>query len=333
MSAANGDESFDFNELCSWAKQALETEVELERIASGASSKSFFRVKGALDKPILALHTPLPDDLSRYLHASNLFAAAQLRVPTVYHTDLARNFALTEDFGDDLYARVIGQEPHRQDELYRSAAAGVNQIQAIPVQDCGLPLFDDALLEREAAFFPTWYAAKYRNAPLSTDEANDYQRISATLQRNFTAQVQVVIHHDYHSENLFALEPGPGLVDFTGALVGPQTYDMASLFLDLYMDLEPEAQLDYLVRQWEGARELGLPVPTDFSDHYEHCELTALQRLVKVVGQFVWLHIELGRPATFLEYLPRAEMRIHAIAMRYRELRPLALMLEARLNP
>lgn len=315
-------------QLGAWVSKVVGRDAKLEPLLGDASSKSFYRVVGN-GKPILALHAPCPENVVRYRHAQELLHRAGLRVPELLATDEDRNFALVEDLGNNLFLDTITACPERREELYQAAWENNNRLQLLDAGSSGLAAYDNTLLDTELGLFPEWYAKQHRHAPLTDTETNDYARICQLLKDNFTAQPQAITHRDFHSRNLFA---GPGqlaVIDFAGALVGPHTYDIASLLRDLYTEIDDETQLDWLVRQWEHARSLGLPVATDFSNHYLRFELTSLQRLVKVLGLFVRLHLRDGKKS-YLAHLPRCEQLVHAIALRYRDLRPLALMVEAR---
>ena len=58
--------------------------------------------------------------------------------------------------------------------------------------------------------------------------------------------------------------PSPGILDFQDAVYGPITYDLVSLFKDAYIRWDEERILDWLIRYWEQARKLQLPVAASF---------------------------------------------------------------------
>lgn len=95
------------------------------------------------------------------------------------------------------------------------------------------------------------------------------------------AQPFVLVHRDYHSPNLMLTDlpaggpdygPNPGVIDFQDAVVGPITYDLASVLTDARTTWEEPQQLDWGIRYWEMARKAGLPVAADFADFHRAYE-------------------------------------------------------------
>ncbi len=329
MQAARLEEP-EVKRLRTWVQGKLGVAVQLYPIAGGASTKKYYRITG-IDRPIIAMVAVPPDSTKRYEMFRNLYAAAQVRVPTCFEFDHSNNFALIEDMGDELYATAMSVADQSAGELYRPAWETINRYQKASLSLADLPRYDNRLLKRELALFPEWYADKLRGMALDDDEANAYAKICSQLCRTFVNQPQLLTHRDYHSRNLFVCDNGPAVIDFNDSVVGPLVYDIASLLRDLYTSMDSEQEMDFLVRHWEHARAAGLPIETDFGEHYLRFELTSLQRLVKILGLFVRLDKQDGRPFN-MAYLPKCEQMVHAIALRYRDLRPLALMVEKRIQ-
>ena len=65
----------------------------------------------------------------------------------------------------------------------------------------------------------------------------EFEKISEHL----AGQPRVFTHRDYHSRNLMADGLRLGVIDFQDALMGPATYDLASLLRDAYIALDESA--------------------------------------------------------------------------------------------
>ena len=63
------------------------------------------------------------------------------------------------------------------------------------------------------------------------------ERRSATIVRELAAEPRVLCHRDYHSRNLMLRGDRLFIIDFQDARLGPDTYDLASLLRDSYVDL------------------------------------------------------------------------------------------------
>ena len=122
-------------------------------------------------------------------------------------------------------------------------------------------------------------------------------------------------------------EPLPGILDFQDAVHGPITYDLVSLFRDAYVSWDEERVLDWVVRYWEKARKAGLPVRPDFTEFYRDFEWMGAQRQIKVIGIFARLFHRDGKER-YLADIPRVLGYLLATCRRYRELAPLAQLLD-----
>jgi N-acetylmuramate 1-kinase len=135
------------------------------------------------------------------------------------------------------------------------------------------------------------------------------------------------VHRDYHSRNLMVTSPNPGILDFQDAVFGPITYDLVSLFKDAYIRWDEERVLDWLIRYWEQARKLRLPVAQDFPDFFRDFEWMGIQRHLKVLGIFARLNYRDGKSA-YLDDMPLVEDYLRKACERYRELNPLLTLLD-----
>src|SRR4030095_9541857 len=118
-----------------------------------------------------------------------------------------------------------------------------------------------------------------------------------------------------------------GVLDFQDAVYGPVTYDIASLMRDALLSWDEEFVLDITLRYWQKALKAGLPVNADFGEFYRAVEWMGLQRHLKVAGIFARLTLRDGKPK-YLADTPRFIAYIRATTNRYRELAPLARLID-----
>ena len=74
------------------------------------------------------------------------------------------------------------------------------------------------------------------------------------LLANNLAQPRVFVHRDYHSRNLMVARPNPGIIDFQDAVVGPVSYDVASLFRIELRGFARDHETDALTRRGQITR-------------------------------------------------------------------------------
>ena len=141
------------------------------------------------------------------------------------------------------------------------------------------------------------------------------------------AQPCVYVHRDYMPRNLMVASPNPGVLDFQDAVLGPITYDVASLFRDAFISWEEARVVDWVVRYWQKARRAGLPVNSDFGAFWRDFEWMGLQRHLKVLGIFARINYRDGKPH-YLADTPRFVGYVRAVTRRYDELAPLARLFD-----
>jgi aminoglycoside/choline kinase family phosphotransferase len=127
--------------------------------------------------------------------------------------------------------------------------------------------------------------------------------------------------------NLMVSDPNPGVLDFQDAVMGPVTYDIASLMRDAFISWEEEQVIDWSVRYWEKARAARLPVHGDFGEFYRDLEWMGLQRHLKVLGIFARINYRDGKPK-YLADTPRFLTYVRAVTDRYSALKPLSRLLD-----
>jgi aminoglycoside/choline kinase family phosphotransferase len=210
--------------------------------------------------------------------------------------------------------------------LYGDALAALLKIQLTSVPGV-LPEYDEALLLNELNLFPEWYLGKYLQVVPTSKQKAELDRVFSLIVQNNVAQPKVFVHRDYHSRNLMVIDPNPGILDFQDAVYGPVTYDLVSLFKDAYICWDEERILDWVIRYWEQARKLGMPLARDFADFYRDFEWMGVQRHIKVLAIFARLNYRDGKSA-YLGNLPLVEEYLRKACERYRELKPLLTLLD-----
>jgi aminoglycoside/choline kinase family phosphotransferase len=316
--------------LVDWLAATLRTTAFACAPASAdASFRRYFRITP--DAPALGHRTliamdapPLREDCRPFVKVAALLEAAGVHAPRVLAQDLERGFLLLADLGDTTYLAALRNGFHPA--LFADATDALIRWQ-LATQSGVLPPYDDALLRRELALFPEWYVDRHLGAALTTDERNDLARVFDLLVADHLAQPRVFVHRDYMPRNLMVSAPNPGVLDFQDAVEGPITYDAVCLYKDAYLSWDEATFLDGIVRYWEKAKRAGLPVDDDFHAFFRALEWMGLQRHLKVLGIFARIARRDGK-AGYVEDTPRFLAYAKPVAQRYRELHPLARLLD-----
>ncbi|HJU24385.1 MAG TPA: phosphotransferase [Casimicrobiaceae bacterium] len=307
--------------------------ADIAPASADASFRRYFRV--TLTSPwndapdastLIAMDAPPPnEDCRPYVHVARLLRAGGINVPVVVAADIARGYLLLGDLGSVTYASILDAD--NASGLYADALDALVSMQRIRCDD-ELPPYDERLLRRELALFPDWYVARHLGYEATDAERATLDRAFDAIIANNLAQPCVLVHRDYHSRNLMATTPNPGVLDFQDAVFGPITYDLVSLLRDAYVEWSEERQIDWAVRYWERARKAGLPVRADFGEFWRDFEWMGVQRQLKVLGIFARLWHRDGKRA-YLADMPRVMRYLRGACARYRELEALGALLDA----
>lgn len=285
-----------------------------------ASTRRFFRVRAGADT-FVAMHAPpRSQDNPRFVALARAFRAGGLHTPQVYAFDRQRGFLLVEYLGDRPF-----EAAYREGETEAALDAAIHalvRLQSLPAEH--FPPYTRARFADEIGIFVEWLLGGLIGAP----PPPFFTAISAALVAATQVVPQRPLHRDYHCRNLLWRGDGiVGIVDFQDALLGPVTYDIASLLRDCYHEFD-----EATVAKWR-ARYLALAAPRVDAEVFARAfDLTALQRQLKAVGIFARLWLRDGRRSHLRDIAPVLG-RIAALSRRYGETAALAGWIDADVLP
>jgi len=313
--------------LQAWLTQELKgARFSLAPASEDASFRRYFRAALEDGRSFIAMDAPPgKEDCRPFVHVASLLRDAGVNAPQVHAQDLAQGFLLLSDLGTTTYLQALNDSTAPR--LFADATDALIRFQ-LASRAGELPPYDDALLRRELQLFPDWFLAKHLRLSLGEDEKNILEKTFDVLVKSALAQPTAYVHRDYIPRNLMVCEPNPGVLDFQDAVMGPITYDIVCLLRDAFISWPEERVLDWAVRYWEKAKKAGLPVGADFGEFWRALEWMGLQRHLKVMGIFARLNYRDGKPK-YLADTPRFLGYARPVVKRYRELAPLARLLDA----
>ena len=308
----------------------------LRPASSDASFRRYFRLDAGETTLVVMDAPPDKENCRPFLHVAGLLRDGGLNVPDIVAQDLTQGFLLLSDLGYTTYLGHLqgGSNAATIHRLYVDALAALVKIQQSATT--GLDHYDTQRFNTELEVFPEWYVTRHCGYELDDKTRNDLRGVFDTLVAANVAQPTVLVHRDFHSPNLMLTDaqaggpdygPNPGVIDFQDALIGPITYDLASLLTDARTTWEEPQQLDWGIRYWELARAAGLPVPADFAEFHLAYEWMSLQRNLRILGVFARLAHRDGKEH-YLAHMPRVNMYVRQVAERYLPFRPLVRLLD-----
>jgi aminoglycoside/choline kinase family phosphotransferase len=281
-------------------------------LTGDASDRRYVRVvlDGAPSSIVLAIHAgPIDYDSAPFVRVAALFAQVPLPIPALLHHDNALGIIGLQDLGDvTLQAHLGGASATERALRYRQAVGMIARLQqrGADLRSDAYPpyavAFDVEKLTWELEFFVRHFLLAYRGAepdePIRRALQEEWRRIAEAL----AAEPRVLCHRDYHSRNLMWHDDALYVIDFQDARMGPDTYDLASLLRDSYVDL-PEAAVDDLIDYFVALTHGGAVTAGDTAFRARF-DLMALQRNLKALGTFGYQTTTRKNPV-YMQYVPR----------------------------
>ena len=284
-------------------------------LTGDASDRRYFRVLVRDSTSlVLALHPQsFSYDTLPFVQIASLLREMPVPVPAI--VDHADDLALLvlQDLGDVTLQAYLGAiQPSEHIGLYRQAVALIEILQrrgadlASPRYPPYQVAFDADKFIWELEFFTKHFIEGYRGVtiePRVRDALHGEWRRLATL---LASEPRVLCHRDYHSRNLMLCAGDLYVIDFQDARMGPDTYDLASLLRDSYVDL-PEEDSRELIDHFIALKREGSPETA--TAEWEHAfrdrfEMMALQRNLKALGTFGFQTTARSNPV-YMQYIPR----------------------------
>jgi len=270
-------------------------------LAGDASNRRYDRLTAPSGTTAVLMDAP-PDrgeDIRPFTAIARHLQDCGLNAPKIIAEDADNGFLLLEDLGDNLYARVLEQDPDLEPQLYEAAVDVLVTLHAHDVPEVGA--YDPPLLAGLAALAFTKYRDGITGVPDDTLTQRFRDRFEDLL-RPLMTKKQVLALRDYHAENLLWLpdrdgDARVGLLDFQDALTCHPAYDLVSLLQDARRDVSPAIEHRMLTRY------------IDATGHDPHAFRTAYallgaQRNLRIIGVFARLATDYGKPK-YLHLIPR----------------------------
>lgn len=294
-------------------------------LTGDASDRRYYRVMTDDGRSrVLALYAGRFDvEELTFVNVSRLFQAVPLPVPEILDHAGDLGVLLLEDLGDlTLQAHLGAAAPTEHAALYRKAVSFLVRLQARgrelaspSYMPYGLA-FDHEKLRFELDFFATHFVEAYRGARLSAADRDAMAREWTSLVDELAAEPRVLCHRDYHSRNLMLHEGRLYIIDFQDARMGPNTYDLASLLRDSYVDLAEET-VEELIGHFLSPGPGGSPPATAARQEFRRrFDVMAMQRNLKALGTFGFQAAVRGNPA-YIQYMPRTLRYVRTNLLRH----------------
>jgi aminoglycoside/choline kinase family phosphotransferase len=248
--------------------------------------------------------------IEAFVSVANRLKSIGLSAPECLYAEPEIGLLILEDLGDHLFTHALEQEPSAP-ILYHSAIEVLafihNQGEDWTLQnhtDWPLLDYDYLALKAGADLFIEWFWQWEGRQPFSEDQLAWWHQIWDELLALTAVNGQkVMIHRDFHAENLLWLPHRSGLgrvglLDFQDALMGHASWDLHSLLQDARRDVSEEIESSSL-NHYFSLRPLVEAEPFKRDYHI----LAALNE-VRILGVFARL-IKRDHKPRYEDFMPR----------------------------
>ncbi len=277
-------------------------------LTGDASDRRYFRVVPPDGAPyVLSIHAaPFETASLPFVNVARLFTEMPVPVPRILGDAGDLGILALEDLGDvTLQARLGAADSDEQLKLYREAVDLIEIIQRRG-RELDAPefvpyaiAFDVEKLTWEMNFFLKHFLEAYCRAALTPSIRTALDAELGAMVQELAAMPRVLCHRDYHSRNLMLKAGRLHVIDFQDARLGPDTYDLASLVRDSYVDL-PDQMVQALFDHYLALTNR----PGEAESFRERFDLMSLQRNLKALGTFGYQTTARGNPV-YVQYIPR----------------------------
>lgn len=255
----------------------------------------------------------LAEEVSAFVGVDRLLRGQGFNAPEIYAEDLTKGFLLTEYLGNE---PVISEEREPIAKRYLVAIellAKLHQCEwpsSVQLENhrghC-FERYDNSAVLIEVGLLTEWFIPDLLSRNCNSDELGEFQEIWRALYTIIASSPQTLVLRDFHSPNLIWQEHKEdtnriSLIDFQDALMGPESYDVASLAQDARVSVDENLE-KRLVDHYIACRK---QVHGNFDDaqFLQSYAIMAAQRATKILGIFVRLHKRDKKPA-YLKHIPR----------------------------
>lgn len=286
--------------------------IQVDRLAGDGSDRNWYRVKYNDRSLIVSDHgicMPQSDGLlqiNAFIHIGNHLSLKSIPIPHIYNYDKLSGMVILEDLGNihletkikerksdkftlKLYKKVI-------DELIGFSIKGF--IDFNKEWTYQTPTYSkELILEKECGYFMEEFIQNYLKLDFSfSDFSKEFNHIADhALENGFIG----LMHRDMQSRNIMVKNSKIYFIDFQGARSGPLQYDLASLFIDPYVNLNDQIREELLQYVMEKLQ-ISLGERENFLQCYHYCSLT---RNMQILGAFSFLS-QTKKRKKFEKYIP-----------------------------
>ena len=300
-------------------------DLDLEPLPTDGSTRLFWRVKSPDLKPsLIAMANPPTKDALREENQAYLFIGRHLHqrgipVPEIFAHKALRGFFLMADFGTtNLQSAINGNTsplPYYERVLDTLLQLHTEGPKGFDTQWCCQTSRYNRHVMRslESDYFKKAFLIEYIGLKTDLEPLDkDFDYLADMVSK---CNGDSLIHRDFQSRNIMIQNDGVGILDWQGARLGPPAYDLASLVVDPYVNLEWSIRDSIYETYVKALAPANLGWAQDLERYFWY---VAIQRNLQILGAFGFLTKQRHKQ-NFEQYIPRAVVILNELVDRVQD--------------
>lgn len=289
-------------------------DITISPIAGDGSDRKWFRGTFKQQSCVVSSHgiclnkTGKSKELRSFTHIGSHLKKQGIAVPEICTFDELSGIVILEDLGSThLQDQIIETDTEEQiinwyikviDQLLLFSKNGIKNFNAD--WTCQTRTYSKELIrENECNYFLNSFISGYLKKQIDPElYQTEFQWLSV---KTLEHPLMGLMHRDCQSRNIMIHDNNPCFIDFQSARTGPLQYDLASLLIDPYVNLDESIQTR-LVRYTVNQLNLDDSEKNDFIRCFNFCCIT---RNLQMLGAFGYLIKEKNKP-WFEQFIPLA---------------------------
>lgn len=295
--------------------------IKITALAGDGSDRKWFRANFNDQSLIVSDHgiclsgSENYKQLNSFINIGRHLVSKHIRVPQILSHDLVSGLAILEDLGDTHLADVIKE--NKQDEfILKTYRQVIDQLIEFSTQGavqfntdwtCQTPAYSkELILEKECRYFLENFVNRYLKLSVPFEKLE--KEFNDIAEQALVHGHMGLMHRDMQSKNIMVKGDNLYFIDFQSARMGPLQYDLASLLIDPYVNLNTgikELLLEYAIDKLLLTKKQAVK----FTHSFHYCCMT---RNLQFLGAFSFLSQEKNK-IQFEQYIPDAVSSLNRI--------------------
>ncbi len=288
-------------------------DIDIRPICGDGSDRKWFRALWKGESVVVCAHGISTDDtvceIDSFMALGDLLNSRNIAVPKIVARDRFSGLLALEDLGDCRFESMVAstatgtQRLHwyfrAVDGLIGFATRGIQGFE--PEMAFQTPAYSrDLIVEKECRYFVDAFLKGFLNQEPPMEQL--LPEFDYLADKALVGGVMGLMHRDFQSRNLMVKNHELFFIDFQSARQGPLQYDLASLLIDPYVDLD-DGERDEILAHCIASLSSTMTIDRNsFVSCFRHCCIT---RNLQILGAFSYLGM-VKKKRMFLQYIPPA---------------------------